>query len=178
MNKAIMFLVFWCLGSSLIWVQTNGQFLWSSFAKNPFMLSLVFGTLISYIMIMATKYGFSVLNGSLWSIKFVGFVINNNNNTILEIEKKNNRCDCLHRVYEKAQQKRNKIKKKKIFKMKNSTLPVEIGTVYPEGTNMKELVNNFIVEFKLLKEREKHFEDYVIDYEDFLKKDYRNNYLK
>ena len=62
--------------------------------------------------------------------------------------------------------------------MKNSTLPVEIGTVYPEGTNMKELVNNFIVEFKLLKEREKHFEDYVIDYEDFLKKDYRNNYLK
>ena len=75
MNKAIMFLVFWCLGSSLIWVQTNGQFLWSSFAKNPFMLSLVFGTLISYIMIMATKYGFSVLNGSLWSIKFVGFAI-------------------------------------------------------------------------------------------------------
>ena len=75
MNKAIIFFLFWALGSSLIWVQTNGQFLWSSFAKNPFLLSLVFGTLISYIMILATKYGFSVLKGSLWSIKFVGFSI-------------------------------------------------------------------------------------------------------
>ncbi len=75
MNKVIIFLVFWALGSALIWVQTNGQFLWSSFAKNPFILSLIFGTLISYIMILATKNGFSVLNGSLWSIKFVGFSI-------------------------------------------------------------------------------------------------------
>jgi len=56
----------------MIWVQTNGQFVWSSFAKNPLLLSIVFGTLISYIMITATKYGFQILNGSLWSIKFVG----------------------------------------------------------------------------------------------------------
>tara|TARA_Y100001937_G_scaffold11332_1_gene14010 strand:- start:1022 stop:1363 length:342 start_codon:yes stop_codon:yes gene_type:complete len=73
MSKFLIFVLFWCLGSVLIWVQTNGQFLWSSFEKNPILLSVVFGTIISYIMIIATKYGFVSLNGSLWSIKWVGF---------------------------------------------------------------------------------------------------------
>jgi len=75
MNNLIPFIGFWCIGSILIWVQTNGQFLWSSFARNPILLSVVFGTIISYIMIMATKFGFDVLNGSLWSIKWVGFAL-------------------------------------------------------------------------------------------------------
>ena len=61
------------LGGLLIWFQTNGQFLWSSFAKNPILLSIVFGTTISYIMINSIKYGYISLNGSLWSIQFVGF---------------------------------------------------------------------------------------------------------
>ena len=73
MLKLIAFILFWTLGSVLIWVLTNGQFIWTSFAKNPILLSLIFGTIISYVMITATKYGLASLNGSLWSIKFFGF---------------------------------------------------------------------------------------------------------
>lgn len=73
MSKLFIFLFLYLLGCILIWLQTNGQFVWTSFAKNPILLSIVFGTIISYIMITATKYGFNSLNGSLWSIKFVGF---------------------------------------------------------------------------------------------------------
>ena len=60
MSKLLVFLLFWILGSVLIWLQTNGQFVWTWFAKHPLFLSIVFGTIISYIMILATKYGFEV----------------------------------------------------------------------------------------------------------------------
>jgi hypothetical protein len=73
MLKLLAYISFYLLGCSLIWIQTNGQFIWTSFAKNPFLVSFIFGTLISYVMITATKYGFVSLNGSLWSIKFFGF---------------------------------------------------------------------------------------------------------
>ena len=102
-------------------------------------------------------------------------ILYNNNNTILEINNTNNRCNCLHKLYDKAQAKKSKIKKKKIFKMKKSNLQAELGQVYPEGTNMKELVSNFIEEYKSLKEREKHLKKDVIDYEDFLNNDYRKS---
>jgi len=73
MNKLFAFIGLYMLGGLLIWFQTNGQFLWSSFAKNPMLISIVFGTTISYIMINSIKYGYISLNGSLWSIQFVGF---------------------------------------------------------------------------------------------------------
>tara|TARA_B110000240_G_C13399325_1_gene410289 strand:- start:350 stop:691 length:342 start_codon:yes stop_codon:yes gene_type:complete len=73
MNKLFAFIGLYMLGSLLIWFQTNGQFLWTSFAKNPLLLSLIFGTTISYIMINAIKFGYISLNGSLWSIQFIGF---------------------------------------------------------------------------------------------------------
>ena len=73
MSKVIPFISFWIIGSVLIWIQTNGQFLWTWFKDNPITLSVCFGTIISLIMITATRYGFESLNGSLWSIKWVGF---------------------------------------------------------------------------------------------------------
>ncbi len=75
MSKLIPFISFWILGSSLIWIQTNGQFMWGFFKNNPLILSLFFGSTISFIMITATRYGFDALNGSLWSIKWVGFAV-------------------------------------------------------------------------------------------------------
>ena len=83
MNKLLIFITLYTLGGILIWMQTNGQFLWSSFAKNPILLSITFGVIISYLMITATKYGFMSLNGSLWSIQFVGFSLGLIVNTIL-----------------------------------------------------------------------------------------------
>ena len=60
--------------------------------------------------------------------------------------------------------------------MKKSNLQAELGQVYPEGTNMKELVSNFIEEYKSLKQREKYLQKDVIDYEDFLNNDYRKSF--
>jgi len=61
------------LGQSLIWIQTNGQFVWPFFKKNPFIISLVFGTLISYILIYATKNVVGHFDGLLWPSRFIGF---------------------------------------------------------------------------------------------------------
>ena len=83
MSKVFLFIIFWILGSTLIWIQTNGQFIWESFERNPFLLSIIFGTIISYVMITATKYGFLSLDGSLWSIKFVGFSLGIITNALL-----------------------------------------------------------------------------------------------
>lgn len=83
MSKFLIFTLLYTLGGILIWTQTNGQFLWTSFEKNPLAISLTFGVTISYIMISATKYGFLSLNGSLWSIQFIGFSLGLIVNTIL-----------------------------------------------------------------------------------------------
>lgn len=83
MSKFLIFTLLYTLGGILIWTQTNGQFLWSSFERNPLVISLTFGVVISYIMISATKYGFISLNGSLWAIQFIGFSLGLIVNTIL-----------------------------------------------------------------------------------------------
>jgi len=75
MSKGMLFLSFWILGSTMIWIQTNGQFLWEWFRNNPIIVSICFGTTISMIMITATRYGFDTMNGSIWSIKWVGFAL-------------------------------------------------------------------------------------------------------
>ena len=43
------------LGQSMIWIQTNGQFVWPWFKKNPITISIIGGTVISYMFIVATK---------------------------------------------------------------------------------------------------------------------------
>lgn len=44
MNKLIAAFLLLFLGQTLIWVQTNGQFVWPWFKKNPFAVSLIMGT--------------------------------------------------------------------------------------------------------------------------------------
>ena len=83
MNKLFAFIGLYLLGSLLIWFQTNGQFLWTSFSKNPIILAITFGVVISYIMINSIKYGYISLNGSLWSIQFIGFSLGIITNAIL-----------------------------------------------------------------------------------------------
>ena len=41
-------------GQTLIWFQTNGQFINTFAKKNPLILSIVGGTIISYMFIKAT----------------------------------------------------------------------------------------------------------------------------
>ena len=74
MLKLIAFILFWTLGSVLIWVQTNGQFIWSWFKDHPFILSL-FGIPISLGYIWATKFAFAAFDGTLWPGRLIGFAM-------------------------------------------------------------------------------------------------------
>ena len=73
MNQLTIAILLFFAGQTLIWVQTNGQFLWKWFDKNPLFLSIVFGTIISYMFIYATKHVVGYFDGSLWPGRFIGF---------------------------------------------------------------------------------------------------------
>jgi hypothetical protein len=61
------------IGQSFIWIQTNGQFLWPLFKKNPILVSITTGSIISYIVIYATKLVVEHFDGLLWPGRFIGF---------------------------------------------------------------------------------------------------------
>lgn len=61
------------LGQSMIWFQTNGQFVWPWFKRNPALISIVFGSIISYILIYATRFTVEYFDGLLWPSRFIGF---------------------------------------------------------------------------------------------------------
>ena len=73
MNQLVIAILLFTLGQTLIWIQTNGQFLWKWFDKNPLILSIAFGTIISYIFIYATKFVVNYFDGLLWPGRFIGF---------------------------------------------------------------------------------------------------------
>lgn len=75
LNKIILAIILFVLANILVWFQMNGQFLWKWFEKNPILLSVILGTIISYLFIYATKYMFSYFDGMLWSIKFFNFAL-------------------------------------------------------------------------------------------------------
>ena len=60
-------------GQTLIWFQTNGQFFNSFAKKNPMLLSVVGGTIISYMFIKATALIAGHYGGELWPGRFIGF---------------------------------------------------------------------------------------------------------
>lgn len=66
------FLLF-LLGQGLIWVQTNGQFIWPWFKKNPWPVAIGFGSIISYVLIFATRFVVEHFDGLLWPGRFIGF---------------------------------------------------------------------------------------------------------
>jgi len=61
------------LGQVLIWFQTNGQFVWEWFRKHPMILAISFGSVISYIFILGTKYLALHFDGLLWPVRLIGF---------------------------------------------------------------------------------------------------------
>lgn len=73
MRGLILGSLLFILGQSMIWIQTNGQFVWPWFKKNPIAVSIVFGSIISYILIYATKMVVGYFDGELWPSRFIGF---------------------------------------------------------------------------------------------------------
>lgn len=61
------------IGQILIFFQTNGQFFWPWFKKNPFLLSIGFGTVISYLFIHGTGHMVQYFGGTLWENRLLGF---------------------------------------------------------------------------------------------------------
>jgi hypothetical protein len=73
MRNLITGTILFIIGQSLIWFQTNGQFVWPWFRKNPLIVSIVAGTGISYIFIMATRIIAEYYEGELWPGRFIAF---------------------------------------------------------------------------------------------------------
>ena len=59
----------------MIWFQTNGQFVWPWFKRNPILIALIGGSTISYMFIIATKYVAEYYDGQLWPGRFIGFAM-------------------------------------------------------------------------------------------------------
>ena len=73
MNKLIAGIILFFVGQGLIWIQTNGQFIWKWAKDNPFGMALIFSIPISYMFIYATKYVVEYFDGMLWPGRFIGF---------------------------------------------------------------------------------------------------------
>lgn len=73
MNKLLLAFLLFFIGQTLIWVQTNGQFVWPWFKKNPWPVAIGFGSIISYILIKATQQVVEHFDGLLWPGRFIGF---------------------------------------------------------------------------------------------------------
>ena len=74
MNVKAIFIgaLMYLFGQVLTYYQLNGQFIWASFKKNPWLVSL-FGLPISYVFIVATNYAVQGFGGSMWPNRFIGF---------------------------------------------------------------------------------------------------------
>ncbi len=76
MNNGILYgILLYILGQSLIWIQTNGQFVWKWVSDHPLFMSVFMGIPISYMFIIATKLTVTHFDGQLWPSRFIGFSI-------------------------------------------------------------------------------------------------------
>jgi len=71
-NLIIAFLLFF-VGQAIIWIQSNGQFIWTWWKEHPWLVSFTLGGFASYIFIVATKYTYDYFDGLLWPGRFIGF---------------------------------------------------------------------------------------------------------
>jgi len=72
MKNLIYGVLLFIVAQSIIWIQTNGQFVWPWFKKNPLLVSLMGGTLISYVFIKGTWLVAEHFDGQLWPGRFIG----------------------------------------------------------------------------------------------------------
>ena len=76
MNNGILYgILLYIVGQSLIWIQTNGQFVWKWVDEHPLFMSVTMGIPISYMFIKATKFTVNHFDGTLWPSRFIGFSI-------------------------------------------------------------------------------------------------------
>lgn len=72
MRNLIYGALLFTLAQAMIWIQTNGQFVWPWFKRNPLVISIIGGTFISYIFIKGTALVAEHFDGQLWPGRFLG----------------------------------------------------------------------------------------------------------
>jgi hypothetical protein len=73
MNNLIKAFFLIMLGQIIIWVQSNGQFIWPWWKNNPILVSFTLGGVASYIFIKATYFSYIYFNDLIWPGKFLSF---------------------------------------------------------------------------------------------------------
>src|SRR6056300_89946 len=73
MKNLLIGLVLTFIGQILIFFQTNGQFFKPWFKNHPFIISLVGGTMVSYLFITGTGYTVEYFGGTVWENRLLGF---------------------------------------------------------------------------------------------------------
>ena len=73
MRELVYGFVLFFIGQILIWFQTNAQFFNEWAKEHPWIMSIVGGTLISFMFIKATALIAAHYNGLLWPGRFIGF---------------------------------------------------------------------------------------------------------
>ena len=73
MAKFLIGILLYFFGQTLIWYQTNGQFINKWAREHPFLMACIFSVPISYAFIVATKYVVGYFDGELWPGRFIGF---------------------------------------------------------------------------------------------------------
>ncbi len=71
-KSLIMGMSLFLLGQTLIWYQTNGQFLNEWVKQNTMIMSLM-GVPISYVFINAVRHTVNAFDGALWPQRLIGF---------------------------------------------------------------------------------------------------------
>lgn len=72
MRNLIVGVALFVFAQCLIWIQTNGQFVWPFFKRNPLLISIMGGTIISYVFIKGTAMVAEHFDGLLWPGRFLG----------------------------------------------------------------------------------------------------------
>jgi hypothetical protein len=73
MDKLLLGVLLYTVGQSLLWFQTNGQFVWPLVKDNPGWMAIIFSIPISYGFIWGTTFVVEYFNGALWPGRFLGF---------------------------------------------------------------------------------------------------------
>ena len=66
-------ILLYIIGQTLTWFQVNGQFISPWMRKHPLIISVIGGTVISYVFIYATRLIASYYDGLIWPGRFIGF---------------------------------------------------------------------------------------------------------
>ena len=75
MNNFWTATVFLIVAHIVTWVQLNGQFKWEWFKEHENWVVLIFAVPVAWLFINYQKLGYLAFDGSLWSLRLVGFSI-------------------------------------------------------------------------------------------------------